>query len=53
MKDIRVQIKLKNNLILNKAEELWGKLNQAALAEKIGVSQAIIESYYKKIWPRR
>ena len=38
-KDIRLQIKIKNNLILKRAEELWEKgIAQVEIAEKCGVS---------------
>jgi len=46
MKDIRVKIKLKNNLILERAEQLWGKgISQSEIARRCGVRPTEIGNY--------
>jgi RNA polymerase sigma factor (sigma-70 family) len=45
MKDIRLNIKIKNNLILKKGEELYQAKSQSELAEKIGLNFATLGSF--------
>lgn len=46
MKDLRLLIKIKNNLILKRAEQLWGEgINQSEIAKKCGISASTIGRY--------
>ena len=45
MKDIRVQIKLKNNLILKRAEDLWGAITQGEIAKRLGVHASVLGNF--------
>ena len=45
MKDIRLILKLKNNLMLKRCEALWGNITQSEMAEKIGLSETEFGCY--------
>ena len=46
MKDLRIILKIKNNLILKRAEELWGhEISQGKIEENIGLSQGSLSAF--------
>lgn len=45
MKDIRILLKIKNNLILKMAEDLWETTNQNEISRKIGISPSRFGGY--------
>ena len=46
MKELRVSMRVKNNLILKRAENLWGEsISQLEIAEKMGLDQGTFGNY--------